>query len=267
MKSIINRKAIIEIGEMTGKRVLEPSTASGATEVAFWLLLSMVPASILLAQLLRLFTLSMEAANNFLGVYMSGEVYDIIAPLFEYRQVTGMTIFFIFLALWAGSSAVFSLMRVINEAYGTEPKTDNSIARLISDRLRAMLMTLPLLAIILFALYILVYGELLVNTIYSYSNNSFWSGYSFSEIWYGVRWIIAFILFFLMVFSIYYILARSGVAYKKYFADTRLATIKNVLRVWLKNRKRDTWQDRPETTVEATIKKLDEVLAKIDENI
>ena len=36
---------------------------------------------------------------------------------------------------------------------------------------------------------------------------------------------------------------------------------------WLKNRKREKWRDKPETSTEETLKKLDEVLSKIGGNI
>jgi len=36
---------------------------------------------------------------------------------------------------------------------------------------------------------------------------------------------------------------------------------------WLKNRRRDKWRDRPDVTAEETIKKLDEVLARIGGNL
>lgn len=36
---------------------------------------------------------------------------------------------------------------------------------------------------------------------------------------------------------------------------------------WLKNRKRDTWRDRPDVSTDETLKRLDEVLGKIGGNI
>ena len=234
-----NHFPLKEIGEGTFKRILEPSFAGAAAEVAFWLILSMAPASILLAQLLQVFTLSMEAAENLLGVYVSGDVYDIIAPLFEYSSLKSMTVIFIILALWAGSSAVFSLMRIINRAYGVAPKSANTIAQYFLDRLRAILMTLLMLVTIIFAVYILVYWELIVSSALSYSNDFLGNEYTFSEVWYSVRWVIAFILFFLMVFSIYYILPRSGETYSEHFAESKLATVRKVFVVWMKNRHRE----------------------------
>ena len=115
------------------------------------------------------------------------------------------------------------------------------------DRFRAILMTLLMLVTIIFALYILVYGEVFIQSAISYSNNFLGVEYTFSAIWYGARWLIAFILFFIMVFSIYYFLARSGVVYRKHFTKSKLATVKRVLRVWLKNRRREYMRAIPGT--------------------
>jgi len=239
------KKVVKEVAEGTYKRIADPLYAGVAAEVGFWLLLSLVPATILLAQILHIFTLSAEAAQNLLGVYLSGEVYNIIAPLLEFNPLKSVTVIFILLALWAGSSAVFALMRIINRAYGISLKTENSVAHIIKERLRSMLMTLLLLVTMIFALYILVYGEVLVHTALAYSNDFMGNTYTFSEVWYGVRWVIAFVLFFLTVFSIYYFLPRSGVAYKECFAETKIATAKNVFAVWLKNRRHEYLRAMP----------------------
>ena len=235
------------VWEGTFDRILEPSFAGAAAEVAFWLILSMAPASILFAQVLQFFTFSMEAAKKLLTAYVSGEVYDIIAPLFEYSSLKSMTILFIILALWAGSSAVFSLMRILNRAYGFVPKIESTVAQYFIGRLRAMLMTLLMLATIIFALFILVYGEVIVNTALSYSNDFLGNHYSFSEVWFGVRWIIAFILFFFMVFSIYYTLPFSSITYRDHFTKSKLLTIKQVFMAWLKNRRLEYLRAMPGT--------------------
>ena len=232
------KEAFKAIVTSTFKKLIEPFYAGGAAEVAFFLLLSLVPATILIAQLLHLFTLTMEAANNLLGVYVSEEVFNLISPLLNYSPRAGVTVLLIALAFWAGSNAVFTLMRITNRAYDVIPKTGNPVVWVVGERLRAILLTLLVLVTMIFALYILVYGEIIVRTSLSYSNNFLGYEYTFSEIWYGVRWVIAFVLFFFMVFSLYYILPRSGTDYSGHAGNGKLATIRNVFIVWLKNRRR-----------------------------
>jgi len=233
------KNAIKGVSEGTYKKLMNPFYAGGAAETAFWLLLSLVPATIVLAQILQVFTLSMEAAQNILGAYVSGDFYNLIAPLFEYKARGSVTVLLIAIALMAGSNTVFTLMRIINQAYGVAPKTDNTIVRTIRDRARAILMTLLVLVTIIFALYILVYGEIFVKTALSYTNDLMGYHYTFSEVWYGMRWVIAFILFFLMAFTVYYFLPRSDVSYKEYFLKSKFATARKIFRVWLKSQRKE----------------------------
>ena len=231
------KSAIREIGKGTFRRAIDPFYAGAAAEFAFLLILSLVPATFLLAQILQLFTLSMEAAETILGLYVSEEVYDVIAPLLDYTPNKGVSALLILLALWSGSQGVFSLMRITNRAYDVIPKTGNPIRWVIEERLRAVLLTLLMLVTMIFALYILVYGEVIVRTSVSYSNEFLEGSFTFSEVWYGVRWVIAFILFFITVFSLYYILPRSGVIYAEHHGSSKLETARNIFAVWMANRK------------------------------
>ena len=226
----------IEIIKRTWKKLGDPYFAGSAAEVAFWLLLSLMPATIVLAQLLQVFTISMEAARDVLEVSVSPEVFYIIAPFLDYSSKKGVTILLVVIALFAGSNAIFAFMRIINLAYGNIPKT-NSTIRMINDRIRAILMTLLMLVTMIFALYILVYGEILVQTALAYANDFLGNEYSFSEVWYGMRWIIAGVLFFITVFVLYYVLPRSGMSYKEHFTGSKLLAIKNIFSLWLKGRK------------------------------
>jgi len=249
--------------EGTLKRLSDPFYAGSAAETAFWLLLSLVPSTILIAQILDIFSLSMVITHDVLSAYMSSDVYKLIAPLVDYSPRRGATVLLAILALIAGSNAVYTLMRIINRSYGAAAPQDRQAAVLtigkrkapawwsgrlaqgVRDRLRAILMTLLMLITILFALYILVYGELFVKAALAYTNDFLGNNYTFSDVWYGMRWIIALILFFIMVFSLYYILPRSGMSYRGHFIVGKLAAVKNILVVWLKGRRREYGRAMP----------------------
>lgn len=224
----------------TISKITEPYYASGAAELAFWLLLSLAPATILLAQFLRIFTLSMEAANNVLRTYLSEEVFEIISPLLGYHPRSGVTVFLVVVALWAGSSAVFTLIRITNRTYGIFPKTGSQIAWAITERLRSILMTILILVTIVFALYIVVYGELLVRTVLSYNNVFLGREYTFSEVWFGVRWIIAFVLFFVMSYSIYFILPRTVFTEKDETGTRERFSAKDLFAGFMRNRRKES---------------------------
>jgi membrane protein len=228
----MTKDAIKKITEEAIKKISKPSFAGGAAELTFWLLLSLVPATILLAQLLQLFTITMGAVNNILAMYLSEEVHQLFAPLIQYNPRGGVTIFLILMALWAGSSAVFTLMRITNLAYGVMAADGAQVVLVITERLRAILMTLLILLTMIFTFYVVIFGELIVNAVLSYNSVFLGREYTFSEVWLAIRWPIAFGLFFLMTFSIYTILPRSAPGQEKPVLDGKRPAFRYAIKSW-----------------------------------
>jgi len=235
----------LEIIKATLKKLGDPYFAGSAAEVAFWLILSIMPATIVLAQLLKFFTISIDSVQNAMMSSMSPEVYNIVAPLLGYNSRSSVTILLVVIAMIAGSNAVFALMRIINLAYGNTVSSRIPFLQTITERLRAILMTLLMLVAMIFAFYILVYGEFFIETSLVYTNDILDQGYTFSQVWYGVRWIIAFILFFLMVYALYYVLPLSQVRYREHLAGRKLVTVKNLFSAWLKGRRMEYMRAMP----------------------
>jgi phosphoglucomutase len=232
------RNFLAEIGKRTYTKLSDPYYAGGAAEVSFWFLLSLVPASVLLAQLLKVFTLSYAAIKDVLSTYISEETMDMVLPLLEYRPNRAVTILLIVLALWAGSLAIFSLMRISNYAYHGGLPYKSAVFGWIRERLRAIFLTVLVLVTLIFALYILVYGELITKTSLSYANRYLGGGYTFSEVWLFWRWPLAYLLFFLMLFILYYFLPLAGSGYSRLLTGSKLESVKRVTLEWFKNRVR-----------------------------
>jgi membrane protein len=231
----ITKEQSQEIAKATFIRIIDPFYVGGAAELSFWLLLSMVPATILLAQIMQFFTISAEAALKVLELYLSEEVLGLISPLLVYRAQGGVTLLLIILALWSGSSVVFTLMRVANRAYGSVPENVNPIMWVVIEKLRSILLTLIMLIAMIFALYILVYGEIMVQMSLSYNNVFLGMELTFSEVWFGMRWLIALLLFFIMAFTIYSTMPRLGRQYKKPSAPGNWAVMKKYIKFWWSN--------------------------------
>ena len=217
---------------------MDPFYVGGAAEVSFWLILSLVPFTIVLAQILNVFTLSVKAVTEVLKNYLPYNLFDMILPLLNYTPHSTVTALLILLALWSGSRAVFSLMRITNRAWKGDDDFSgtNIIVAYILKRLLAVLLTLILLITMIFALYILVFGETIVNVLLTYNDVFLGSNLSVSQVWYSVRWIIAYILFFFMVYAIYFILPNAEMSYASLVTKNKLESLKNVTCAWLKNR-------------------------------
>ena len=224
-----------EILKLTVKKVFDPFYAGGAAEVGYFLLLSLVPASILLAQLTNVFTLSMDAIKGILTEYLPDNVVNVVLPLLNYRASGTFGVFLLILALWAGSRALFSLMRISNYAYKSQRKHRNPVLSYLRERARALFTIVAILVTLIFALYILIFGEVLVKLVFSYVNDFLGGTYSFSRLWYTVRWVIAFLLYLFTVLAIYYTLPTKNPEISRMFVKGFWRTMWNIITGWWKS--------------------------------
>ena len=230
------KSSLAEVFKLTARRAIDPFFAGGAAEVAFFLMLSLIPSAILLAQLLNLFRLSLEAIRDVLDNYLNPEMLNVVIPLLGYTPSNTITILLILLALWAGSRAIFSLMRLSNYAHHRYRTAQNPILGWALERARAVFLTVVVLATLLFALYILVFGEYLAA---AYAGNGDLSrNFSLYAFWYNIRWPIAFALFFFAIYCLYYFLPLTGGDYAGLLTKSRVESVKRVTLEWFRNRGR-----------------------------
>jgi len=228
-------KRFKKISALTFAKIIDPFYAGGAAELAFFLILSFVPTTILLAQLLNLFTLSMNAITNLLMEYFNDDVVKVVLPLLAYHPSNTFSVLLFILALWAGSKALFSLMRMSNYAYRGSSGYRNPVFGYIRERLRALTTIVVILLTIVFALYILVFGEVIIKGVVKYLNDFLGVDYKYSSVWYTVRWIIAFVLYFFMIIVINYMLPHRSLSYGRMLTKGFFRSLKNIIGAWLTN--------------------------------
>ncbi|MDR1272840.1 MAG: YihY/virulence factor BrkB family protein [Clostridiales Family XIII bacterium] len=226
------------IVKLAFKKVMDPFFAGGAAEISFFLLIALVPATILIVQLSGIFTISLGAIRDVLSQYLSKELMDTILPLLGYKPSASVGIFLIILALWAGSKFLFSMMRITNHAYYGSHPGKSPLGGYIASRLRAFFTIVLVLATLIFAIYILVFGEYFVQIALKYLNDFLGQDYSFSAVWYTTRWVIAYLLFFFMVSSIYFVLPEKRELYYPLVSKNLWRTICRIVAAWLSNQRK-----------------------------
>lgn len=224
---------------MTVKKAMDPYFAGGAAEVAFYLLMSLVPTTILLAQILNLFKLSMDVVEGLITEYVNDDIAAILLRYFDNGTASTLStsVVLIALAFWAGSKALFSLMRITNYAYLGGNPSKNPLTGYIKERARAIFTVLVILFTLVFAINIVIFGRVIVDAILTYLNGYLGGDYNVDEIWLDIRWILGFILYFFMVVSIYYLLPSSGKNYRKLIRRSKWKSIQLVIGAWLKHSK------------------------------
>ena len=186
---------------LTWKKLGDPYYQGAAAEIAFYLLLSIIPLFILLSQVLGLFSISLGSIKDWLNIesMLDVEGADLILSMLDYSPSGVNSVFLALTAAWAASKAQFSMMRITNYTMTDGRSTGHGYLR---DRIRSLKTVVITVFTIGFALIILVYGETILKLIFGIV-----AGTEIAEMtWVLIRWPVAAVLYFLMVSYNYYVL-------------------------------------------------------------
>lgn len=204
------RQRVLQMIFLGIKQFRDPYYQGFAAQISFYLLLSIVPIFLLLTQILGYFKLSVGDLVQWISVYTGKEVSGMLESLTAFSSAGAGNVVFLIVALWAASRAQFAIMRITNYTFTDGKNTGKGY---LWERIRAMRTMVVTLFTIAFALVILGYGELLLQTLVGilkldvdkYINN----------IWMYLRWFLGLALYFLMVSYNYYILPTNKVPFRK----------------------------------------------------
>ena len=128
--------------------------------------------------------------------------------LFEFSSAGYGNIIFLVIALWAGSRASFSIMRITNYTMTGGQSTGRNY---FVERIRSIRTMIVTIITVVFAIVILVYGELILEMVLGLLKID--AAKYEDSIWMWLRWLIGFALYFLMISYNYYILPTEKVKF------------------------------------------------------
>ena len=185
----------------------DPYYQGVAAQIAFSLFLSIIPAFILLSQLLGLFSLSLNEIQTWVEKNVTIEGASQLLAFLDYSPSGVNNVFLAIIALWAASRAQFAMMRVTNYTLSDGRTVGTGYVR---DRLRSVRTILMTLFTIVFSLIVLVYGEILMKLVFGAV-----VGEDISNVlWMLLRWPLGMALYFLMISYNYYMLPIRRVRFR-----------------------------------------------------
>ena len=203
------------------KQLKDPYYQGFAAQMSFYLLLSIVPIFLLMTQLLGVFNINMETGIALIEEYSGRKIAGWVQNLFVFESAGLGNIVFIVIALWAGSRASFAIMRITNYTL-TEGKSTGR--NYFIERLRAIVNILITILTVAFSLIILAYGKVLLEMILRLLNVDGMAMYV-DNIWLWMRWVLGFVLYFLMVSFNYYMLPTEKIQFRKVIPGGIFASI------------------------------------------
>lgn len=189
------------------KQFRDPYYQGFAAQMSFYFILSIVPALIVLSQLLGIMDISMDFIEEWITQYVAPSMAKMLMQMLDYKPATTSNIIMIIMALWAASRSQFSMMRIANYTY-TSGKTTGGF---FSERIRSLKTMSITLFTFAFVAIILVYGKMILFTIFGLLVE----GTTLEILWTIFRWPIAGTLYFLMVSYNYYVLPNEKLRFRE----------------------------------------------------
>ncbi len=211
---------ILKMFILAFKQLRDPYYQGFAAQVSFYLLLSIVPIFLLITQILGVFDISMESAIKMIEGYTGKEMSSMLSQLFKFKSAGLSSVIFAVIALWAGSRASFAIMRITNYTLTGGKSTGKNY---FVERFRAIRTIILTIFTVAFSIVILAYGKLILEIVLSvmgldpavYADN----------IWMWLRWVLGFVLYFLMVSYNYYILPTEKIRFRNVLPGSLFASV------------------------------------------
>ncbi|MBR3362594.1 MAG: YihY/virulence factor BrkB family protein [Bacilli bacterium] len=185
-------------------------------QLAFFIILAIFPMLTLIGYIGSNITLFSHAFTSMMGTILPKGIAEVLVPFFTNSHITGNIVFFMIIGFYLVSNGTNSLIITSNALFGIEH------APYLKRRIKAFFMIILLMAIFVFTVVVLAYGNIIVREIISlklFANIS----KTLFMIFLLVKWPIAFICIFWMI-KLIYTLAPDAEIPSKYMNSGALFT-------------------------------------------
>lgn len=206
MKERLSR--VFSVGFVGVKQLGDPYYQGFPAQMAFYMILAMVPTIIVLSQVLGVFNISLSFFDSMIDKYVSSDVSEILKDLLSYKPAGANNIIMILTALWAASKAQLPMIRLSNYTYTGGEYTSKGI---ISERIRSIFSMIITVFTVTFVLLVMVYGKFILTLFLGYIIE----GGVIDLLWTYLRWPLNILLFFLMVSFNYYFMPSEKMKFRE----------------------------------------------------
>lgn len=201
-------RRFFDIGKRSMVMMASPYYQGFPAQMAFYMLLSFVPLVIVLSQVLGIFDISVNYMYHLIENYVSGDIGDTMASLFNYKPSGANNLVLTATAAWAASKVMIPMHRLSNYTYSEGEYTSKGV---IKEKIKSVIMVVIMVATLVFTLVVLVYGKMIVNATigYVYDNKTV------DVLWTYLRWPINILLYFMIVSINYYVMPSKKIKFKE----------------------------------------------------
>lgn len=190
-----------------------------AGELAYFSLLSLFPILLVIANIIPLFPIDIDAVLSYLETAIPPDIYSMLEPvLVGYLNSSsgGAISIGLITALWSASSAFNSLQNILNDVYGVEPRKNFILVRLVS-----LLVEIVIVLIVGAIIFIFVFGEFIVSFIEDFLSINL----DFVMQLLQLRWIVLLIVLLALFMAIYFLVPNHHLGLKYSIPGAVFATV------------------------------------------
>ena len=202
--------------------LMDPYYQGFAAQIAFYLILSIIPILIILSEFLGIFDISLELFEEWIEAHMQADGAKRIMSLLQFRTSGAANVLFILVALVASSRAQFALARFTNYTFSGGEHTGRGYIR---DRIEAVAVMFVVLVAIGVTMVITVKGDAFIKLILNEYFGRTELYHSVTMVWELLRWPIAFVLILLGVFINYFAATGFKAKLRKLIPGSVLCTV------------------------------------------
>ncbi|GEK88987.1 membrane protein [Alkalibacterium putridalgicola] len=194
-----------------------------AAEMAYFLLLSLFPLLLVLANIIPLLPIDPGEVLNMTSDFVPQDIYNVIEPIIRNYLESGSggaISFGLLAALWSASRVISILRRVLDEVYGSVPTSNFIIGRIVS--LITMIGIVLVIGAVIFAF---VFGEQILMFI----KETIGMTIPFIQQFLLLRWVILVVILFLVFLIVYRVVPNHHLNMKYSYQGAIFATIGWVL--------------------------------------
>ncbi|WP_353056622.1 YihY/virulence factor BrkB family protein [Sporosarcina luteola] len=188
------------------------------SQLAFFFLLSLFPLLIFLITLLPFLSIDESQVYLFIRDYAPESVYTLIHDTLEEilkNRNGGLLSIGALATIWSASKGMNALTKAMNRSYHVEETRSFLVARAMS-----VVFTVALIAVLIVALLLSVFGQQIGTLAFSYFGNE----EGFLRFWGSLRWVIPPILIFLVFSALYWVVPNLKIRLKSALPGAFFAT-------------------------------------------
>ncbi len=150
---------IKKMGQSFWSIIIKPEMGFLPGQIAFFLVLSVIPLVTLIGYICGLFSMSIAGISDFVVDVLPQEITDLLLPYILRETSVSNTIIFMTIGFFVASNGCYSIIVACNTLYGIKGNG------YIKNRIKALVLTIVLVTLFFTTVAVLAFGDIILNAI------------------------------------------------------------------------------------------------------